>query len=167
MYVLSSAAVLATEDKTSAAKVEFWLFADVVIILSSTKPTVDASDLFITLANSLESPALLPALIITFSINLFTWVCSEDWKVEPFSKLLSLTDDNIWRDRLEFLLLFPPCKADWSSYILILSTIILIVSAFDLLITFANIIVFSSLLPAAATASSINLLTCVCSLACK
>ena len=70
--VVLSAAVIAIEDKTCTARVEFTSFEETVAILSKIIPTVAESDLVITFANSLESPALLPALVITFSINLFT-----------------------------------------------------------------------------------------------
>ena len=52
------AAVVATSDKTCAARVEFGSFAETVAILFNIVPTVAASDLVITFANIAESAGL-------------------------------------------------------------------------------------------------------------
>ena len=162
-YVSLVVDVLATEDKTSAARVEYGSFTDTVAILSSIEPTVEASDFVITFANIIESAALLPALATAASINLLTWVCSAVSNEVLFSKLLSATDDKICSERLVSVLLPWFWKEFCSSKSWILSTIKLIVSTSLLVNTFANNLVPSSLLPALATASSINLLTWFCS----
>ena len=64
--VVLSAAVIAIEDKTCTARVEFTSFEETVAILSNIIPTVVESDLVITFANIIESSALLPALAIAF-----------------------------------------------------------------------------------------------------
>ena len=151
--------VLATEDKTWAARLEFPLFTDTAAIFSNIVPAVAVSDLVITFANILESAILLLAFATALTINLLTCVCALVSKDLLFTKLLSATDDSTCKERLELPLIFVPILDFWLSTVWILTTNILIVSGSDLVITFANIAESPSLLPAFATALSINKLT--------
>ena len=63
-------AVVATSDKTSAARVEYGSFAATVAILTNIAPAVSTSDLVITFANIMAPSSLLAALNTAVSIIL-------------------------------------------------------------------------------------------------
>ena len=94
-------AVVAIEDKTFNAKSGLELFPLLAAIPLNIASIITASDFIITFANIPESPALLPAFATALIINLLTCVCALVSKDLLFSKLLSATDDNTCKERLE------------------------------------------------------------------
>ena len=124
-----------------------WILSTIILIVS-------AFDLLITFANIIVFSLLLLTVATAPSINLLTWLCFSSSKFIEFSNLTSATDDKICNEKFESRL--------FTAINEILSTMIPIVSTSDFVIILANIIEFSWLLPPAAIALSINLLTWIC-----
>ncbi len=153
----------ATDDSTCNERFELGLLSLTVWIRLIIKPILPASDLVITFANILELSGLLPAFATALSINLLTSLCPPVFKkvvfnpagsVAALAAFASATDDSTCNERFELGLL---SLTVWIRFI-----IKPILPASDLVITFANILELSGLLPAFATALSINLLTSLC-----